>query len=68
MFLLCIYIILTRTTRKGSHRNKIGIMAICIQKKKKVKIREPHTQAESGKLHHVIAPCPIRMSRGGGGE
>jgi len=39
MFLLCIYIILVNifnTTRKGSHRNKIGInVTICIPKKLK---------------------------------
>jgi len=36
MFLLCIYIIFIRTTRKGSHRNKIGVnMAVCIPKKHK---------------------------------
>jgi len=35
MFLLCIYIILTRTIRKGS-RNKVGVnVAVCIPKKHK---------------------------------
>jgi len=47
MFLLCIYIILTCTTRKGSHHNKIRInVAVCIPKKHKeeVKIKEPHRE------------------------
>jgi len=38
MFLLCIYIIFIRTTRKGSHHNKIGVnMAVCIPKKQRRK-------------------------------
>ena len=42
MFLLCIYIIFTHTTRKGSHRYKR--VHFLKSTKKKVKIREPHKE------------------------
>ena len=58
MFLLYIYIILTPTTRKGSHRNKIEInVAVYIPKKHKEGKEENKrtSQGESDKLHNVIS-------------